>query len=456
MSSKPTGLPRELADRFTRPLRRFLRIEAAAGILLLSATLAALAASNSRLEAPISDFWETAMGFRFGRHEFVRSARHWVNDALMTFFFFVVALELKRELVTGELRSFRKAAFPMAGAIGGIVFPPLIYLGILHGTPEAHGWGAATTTDTAFALGTLALLGRRIPVSLRLFLLSLAIFDDVGAILIVAAAYGGPLSWPALAASVGLVAAVFAVSRAGIRSSLVYLFAGTSLWLTLDASGVHPSIAGVLLGLMTPAREWVSGERLQGILERVTSQSTLVHRRDPAEQEDLRTAGVATREAVSPVERLELRVHPWSGFLVMPLFALANAGVPWSWHRLTQPLPLALGIALAVGKPVGVLVMLWFAVRTRIATRPPELSWPLVAAASILTGIGFTMSIFIANLAFAPATVEVAKMGILAASAISGVVGLLLLLGLTRARPVAPNREVTPGIEGARRYPQVG
>lgn len=431
MQTEPAGLPREFADRFTRPVRRFLQIESAAGVLLLIATLVALLISSSPHAGPISGFWETPVGFRFGPHEYARSVRHWINDALMTLFFFVVALELKRELARGELRDLRKAAFPLAGALGGMIVPPVIYVGMLRGMPETHGWGTAMTTDTAFVLGGLALLGKRIPVSLRVFLLSLAIFDDVGAILVVAVAYGKALSWPALAATSCLVVLVLIAARAGVRSSAVYLLAGAALWIAVDASGLHPSIAGVLLGLMTPAREWISGDRLHRILERVASHPTAAHPRDAGERNDLRTAGVAAKEAISPVERLELRMHPWAAFLVMPVFALANAGVTLTWERLAHPVSVAVAIALVLGKPAGVLTMTLLAVRARVATRPRELPWSMIAAASVLTGIGFTMSIFIASLAFDRVTLEAAKVGILTASVISGSVGLLALMALT-------------------------
>lgn len=330
----------------------------------------------------------------------------------------------------------RKAAFPLAGALGGMLVPPAIYLSMLHGTPASHGWGTAISTDTAFVLGGLALLGTRIPVSLRLFLLSLAIFDDVGAIMIVAVTYGGPLNWPALAVAAGVIVVVLVLARAGFRMVALYVLAGGALWCAIDASGIHPSIAGVLLGVMTPAREWVSGVSLHRILERIVgSHSTAAHRRDATERNELQTAAIAAREAISPVERIELRLHPWSAFFVMPVFALANAGVQLSWEKLVHPVSVAVAIALVVGKPVGVIAVCWLAERARVGTRPADLSWSVIAAASVLTGIGFTMSIFIAGLAFDSATLDAAKVGILSASVLSGSVGLGLLLLLTIKRP---------------------
>lgn len=442
-------LPREPVDRFMRPLRRFLRIESAAGMILLVATVIALVVANSRFSAPVSSFWETPVGLRFGGFEFSRSLRHWINDALMTLFFFVVALELKRELLAG---SVRKALFPLAGAVGGMLVPPLLYLALLHGTPMARGWGTTMTTDTAFVLGGLALLGTRVPLSLRLFLLSLAIFDDVGAIVVVAIAYGEQLSWPALLIALGIVAAVLVAGRAGVRGSFPYLFAGAALWLAIDASGLHPSLAGVLLGVLTPARQWISGTRLRRIFERVSLHATEAHQRDAGERADLRTAAVAAHEAVSPVERLEFRIHPWSAFFIMPVFALANAGVWLAWERLADPVSVAIAVALVVGKPAGVLGLCWLSERTGLATRPADLSWPVIAAAAILTGIGFTMSIFIAGLAFDAATFDAAKVGILVAAVVSAVVGLGLLFVATRrprTRPAQVRAAAGEGVVGA-------
>mgnify|MGYP002780448629 CR=1 FL=1 len=436
MRSDPEGLPEEFADRFTRPLRRFLKIESAAGVLLMVATVLALVISNSPLAHPVSTFWEKPAGFHLGNLEFTRSLRRWVNDALMTLFFFVAALELKRELVSGSLR---KAAFPMAGAFGGMLLPPAIYAAMLRGAPGAQGWGTAISTDTAFVLGGLALLGTRVPVSLRLFILSLAVVDDVGAILIVALIYGGPLSWPALAVAGGVVTLVFVFARIGFRSVPLYILAGGVLWFAVNASGVHPTLAGVLLGLMTSAREWVSGVSLHRILERVVgSHATAAHSRNDGERKELRMAAIAAKEAISPVERIELRLHPWSAFLIMPIFALANAGVQLSWAKLVHPVSVAVATALVVGKPIGVLAMCWLAERARIATRPADLSWPLIAGASILTGIGFTMSIFIAGLAFDAMTLDAAKAGILSAAVVSGSAGLASLFFLTTRRRPKP------------------
>jgi NhaA family Na+:H+ antiporter len=323
-------LPSEIADRFTQPFARFLKIKAATGFVLFVATSAALILSNSAWSSPFLAFWETPIGLHFGSLEFTRSLRLWINDGLMTLFFFVVALELKRALVLGELRSRRVAALSFAGALGGIFVPACLYLAFMSGQPGMHGWGTVVATDTAFVIGCLALLGSRIPPSLRLFLLSLAIFDDVGAILIVAfVGYGGALHWPVLALAVLGLATVAGAARIGIRSAPIYFLLGAGIWLCFDASGIHPTLTGVLLGLMTSTHAWVSDRRLHSILARVLSYPRGDHwSGDTADRGDLQRAGIAAMEALSPEERLEMMLHPWVGFAIMPIFALANAGGP--------------------------------------------------------------------------------------------------------------------------------
>ena len=438
MHINSADLPPEIVDRFTRPFAQFLKIEAVAGVFLLLATLAALILSNSAWSSPFLTFWETPIGLHFGSLDFTRSLRHWINDALMTLFFFVVALELKRELILGELRNLRMAALSFAGALGGMLVPAALYLWLMSGQPGMHGWGTVMATDTAFVIGCLALFGSRIPPTLRLFLLSLAIFDDVGAILVVAIGYGDALNWGALALGLLGLAVVAGTARIGIRSVPVFFLLGGMIWLCFDASGVHPTIAGVVLGLMTPTRGWISDERLRAILGRVLSYP--IGDRwsgDTTERRDLRRAGAAATEALSPVERLEMMLHPWVGFAIMPIFALANAGVAISGARVGQPVSVAIFAGLVLGKPIGVLTFSWLAIRFGLATRGPGLSWPSLAAGGLLTGIGFTMSLFIASLAYAPAMLDTAKVGILTGSAVSAAAGLMMLTWLTSRRAAA-------------------
>lgn len=431
-------LPEEPVDWLTRPFARFLRIEAAAGATLLLFAGCAVALSNSTVAVPFLDFWEIQAGLRFGTIELSRSLKDWINDGLMTLFFFIVALELKRELVLGELRNPRIAVLSLAAALGGMIVPASFYLLLLSASSgaAAHGWGTVMATDTAFVIGCLALLGSRIPLSLRLFLLSLAIFDDIGAILVVAIGYGDTIHWPPLvAAGLGL-ALVPALGWLGARSMALYVALGGLLWFLLDHSGIHPTLAGVALGLLTPARRWVSDRRLHAILGRVAAYPPGNHRSgDAAGGQNLRRARIATREALSPVERLEFALHPWVAFAILPLFALANAGVSIASTGFDGALAIAVFAGFVLGKPVGVVLFSSVAVWMRLAVRPPTLSWGLLAAGALLTGIGFTMALFIAQLAFGPNLLNSAKLGILAASIVSGVFGLLGLSWLTRGRP---------------------
>jgi NhaA family Na+:H+ antiporter len=428
MPASSPDLPREIADRFTKPFARFVRIQAAAGVLLLFATLTALTLANSPFSEPFLSFWETSVGFHLGSLDFSRSLRHWINDGLMTFFFFVIALELKRELLLGELRDPRVAALPFAGALGGMIVPACVYLALMIGQPGAHGWGTVMATDTAFALGCLALFGHGIWPSLRLFLLSLAIFDDVGAILIVAISYGEALNWTALGLAALGLATVAGAARLGIRSVPIYFLLGAVIWICFDASGIHATVTGVILGLMTPTLVWVSDVRLRAAFERVLSYPEGGYwSGNTTERRDLQQAGVAATEALSPLERLEMMLHPWVAFAVLPTFALANAGVTFAGADVREPVIVAIFVGLVFGKPAGVLAFTWFSVRLGLATKPPSLNWILLAAGACLTGIGFTMSLFIAGLAYAPGLLQAAKIGILSASAVSAVTGLLVL-----------------------------
>ncbi|HEU5068029.1 MAG TPA: Na+/H+ antiporter NhaA [Sphingomicrobium sp.] len=435
MNESLSRLPKVPADRLTKPFMRFLRIEAMAGAVLLLSTLVALTLANSSWSSSFLALWDIHAGINLGGLEISRSLKHWINDGLMTLFFFVIALELKRELVLGELRDPRAALLPVAAAIGGMVVPVSVFLLIVGGGPGASGWGTVMSTDTAFVIGCLAVLGSRIPESLRLFLLSLAIFDDVGAILVVAVGYGGALSWLALgAAGAGLVA-VAAIARLGVRSIPVYFAMGGVIWLAFDASGIHATLTGVILGLMTPARSWVSDRRLHAILDRVVAYPPGDHwSNDTAARDDLNKAGIATREALSPIERLEIALHPWVAFGILPLFALANAGVPMIAAKFDPTLTTAIFAAFVAGKPVGVILFSFLAVKSRLVIRPSELSWGLLAAGGLLTGIGFTMALFIAELAFDSALLNSVKLGVMVASVISAAAGFLALIWLTSSR----------------------
>ncbi len=428
---KLARLPAGFVDRLAKPFAYFLHIQAAAGAVLLLFTVAALVLSNSPWSHAFLSAWETPLGIRIGSFELDRSLKEWINDALMTLFFFLVALELKRELVLGELKNPRMAALSIAGALGGMLVPAALYLILQSGHPGAGGWGTVMATDTAFVIGCLALMGSRIPQSLRVFMLSLAIVDDIGAILVVAIGYSSHISWVAISLATGGVVVVRAMALAGVRSFPIYFLTGVLIWIAVDASGIHATITGVILGLMTPARRWVSDERLYAILDRVVAH--------PAGDEGsgatkdrctLQMAEIAARETLSPVERLEIGLHPWVGFVIMPLFAFANAGLPLSLNDLSHSVTAAVFVGFALGKPVGILVFSWLAVRLGIAARSPDLSWRMLVGGGLLAGIGFTMALFIANLGFDESLIDSAKLGIFLASVVSAVAGLALLISL--------------------------
>lgn len=424
-------LPKGLVDRVTRPFAWFLRIEAAGGAVLLLFTVAALLLSNSPWAHLFEHTWETPIGLRLGSLEFARSLREWINDGLMTLFFFLVALELKRELVLGELNNPRMAALSIAGALGGMLVPAALYLMLQSGQPGQHGWGTVMATDTAFVIGCLALLGSRIPKDLRVFMLSLAIVDDLGAILVVAIGYSSHMDWGALALAALGVAIVRVMALTGVRSIAIYFLAGAFIWLAVDASGIHATVTGVILGLMTPARRWVSDERLYRILDQVVAHPAGNRGSgDTKDRQTLQMAEVAAREALSPVERLEIMLHPWVAFGIMPLFAFANAGLPLSLADLGASVTVAVFVGFVLGKPIGVLAFSWLAVRSGIAERPPDLSWRALAGGGLLAGIGFTMALFIANLAFSKSLIDSAKLGIFLASVFSAAAGLALLMSL--------------------------
>ncbi|WP_421997094.1 Na+/H+ antiporter NhaA [Reyranella sp.] len=431
--------PQEPISALGSPLQKFLHTETSGGLVLLVATVIALALANSPLASAFESIWQTKIGLRLGDIVWDHTLRHWINDGLVTIFFFVVGLELKREIVMGELRDPRAAVFSIAAAIGGMLVPAALYLvlvqGVLPPQPQAAaGWGTVMATDIAFAVGCMALLGRRVPVGLRVFVLALAIVDDIGAILVIAFGYSHGFEVVPFGLAVGGLLVMLAMRALGIRPMVAYWAVGVLIWLALEQSGVHPTLAGVAIGVLTPVKPWVGEARLAHFLEWARSIG-----REPVEEEATpmpvrQKLARAAVESLSPQQRLESALHPWSAFLVLPLFALANAGVGVTVGAITEPIALAIVAGLAVGKPLGVFIASWLAVRLKLAHKQADISWPMVLGAGALAGIGFTMSLFIATLAFDEAALRSAKVGILAASLISGVVGMALLLAFSRRR----------------------
>lgn len=421
-------LPKEIVHQLTIPLNRFIRMEAFAAIFLLVFSIAAMILSNSAWSESFLAIWKLPIGIHVGSFNVSYPARYWINEGLMTFFFFLIALELKRELIFGELRNFRIAVLSVVAAFGGMLIPIIIYLIILSGEQGQNGWGTVMSTDTVFLVGCLALLGKRISHSLRLFMLSIAIVDDIGAIIMVAIISTQSVNWLFLGLSLIGFITIYLMGKLGIRNLAVYFFVGVLIWFAINASGFQATITGVILGLMTPTTTWVSDQRLHAILERVVAYPKGDHwSGDTEDRKALRMAETAAREAVSPLERLEMMLHPWIGCFIMPLFALANAGITIKFSDFKSWITAATFLGLAFGKPIGILSFSWLAISTGIAKRPQELSWRLMIGGSVLAGIGFTMSLFIAELSFNPELINHAKVGIFLASIFCALIGIFLL-----------------------------
>lgn len=423
-----------------RPLERFLRIEAASGVLLLLAAAAALVWANLGSNAGYSAFWHTPVAIRIGSFSFERSLEWVVNDGLMVVFFFVVGLEIRREIHCGELSEWRRAALPAMAALGGMLAPAGLYLLLASAPTTRVGWGVPMATDIAFAVGILTLLGKRVPPALRVLLLALAVIDDLGAIVVIALFYSAGINYMGvLAAAAGLVG-ILMLQRIGVRTKALYLAPGLVAWAGTYAAGIHPTIAGVLIGLMTPVRAWLGAE---GFVAGVRDQVATLEGAHPNSMSAHDLAGhvkqfnVAGREALSPAESLIQTLHPWVAFGIMPLFALANAGVALAGPTDgvgTAAVSLAVGVGLVLGKPAGVLLAIWVSLRTKLGRLPTGIGWRHLLVLGTVAGVGFTMALFIAQLAFQDASLlNGAKLGVLAASAIAGVLALLLGLALLPA-----------------------
>jgi NhaA family Na+:H+ antiporter len=441
---------RLIPSRFVRPLLRFTHIEAAGGVVLLAAAVAALVWANSSFGASYETFWETVVKFEAGPFHLEETLRDWVNDGLMVIFFLVVGMEIKRELTIGELRDRKTAALPAMAALGGMILPALIFVAIVgFGSEASRGWGIPMATDIAFSIGVIALLGSRVPVTAKLFLLALAIVDDIGAILVIAVFYTDDLNFAWLALSIGALAVMAIATRAGIRSVAFYVFMGFLVWLFLLESGVHATLAGVAIGLLVPARPLYSDEeyrrRAQWILDRYEMESKAPRRAERIDQSALELAAVA-RESVSPLARQEAAMHPWSSFLIVPIFALANAGVRFVDVSLgsaaTSSVALGVAAGLVVGKTVGVTAFTWLAVKLGLGRLPKGTSWANVIGLAMIAGIGFTVSLFITGLAFTdPVITDQAKIGIFIGSGIAGVMGYITIRLFTKPRPEVETTE---------------
>ncbi len=453
------------ARNLETPLRNFLRTETGGAAVLLAATLAALAWANAD-SSSYERVWHTLLSVRVGDSGVSQDLRGWLNNGLMTFFFFVVGLEARREFDLGELRERRRFALPLVAGLGGMLVPVGIYLAANAGHPSAHGWGAAMSTDTAFALGMLALVGPRFPDRLRAFILTVVVVDDVVALLVIATVYTEDLALWALLTTLGIFGAVLLVRAAGVRYGLVYAALGAAAWVALYKSGIEPVVVGLVMGLLTYAYPAARSD-----LERATERFRLF--REQPTPELARSARVGLESAISPNERLQQLYHPWTSYVIVPLFALANTGITISGDFLsrayTSPITLGILFAYVAGKPIGIVGSAWLLTRLSRGRLRPPVGWAAVAGGGAIAGIGFTVSLLIANLAFDGTQLAQAKLGVLSAALSAAILSWLVfratallpprlriraLLGTTQvivdlADPVDPDRDHIRGPEDA-------
>ena len=425
--------------RVQEDFQQFLHLEVSGSLVLLAATIAALVVANSPLSDGFSEFWEIELSIEVGSFHIAETLLYWINDALMALFFFVVGLEIKREFIAGELSSARQAALPIVAAVGGMVVPAAVYLAVNAGSAGAGGWGVPMATDIAFALGVLALLGSRVPPGLKVFLTALAIADDIGAVLVIAIFYTDAILWDWLGVAVGLLLLLAFLNAIHVESPVPYFLVGSVVWFAFLHSGVHATIAGVLVAFAIPSRartqpvqfvQWARGK-----LDEI--QDVDVPGAHVLETDDQQLCAMEIQSEArfmqAPLQRLMHGLHPVTTFVVLPLFALANAGVALSGEGLgdlVSPVGLGVALGLLVGKPVGITVFAWGIVRSGLASLPAGVTWRHVHGAAWLGAIGFTMSLFVSGLAFDDGgMLTQAKLAVLAASVVAGAGGYLILRG---------------------------
>ncbi len=419
------------------PLERYVATSVSGIGLLLLGTVIALVLANSPLSESYERFWETPLTIGVAGWSISESLRHWVNDALMALFFFVVGLEIKREVLVGELRYPRQAALPIAAAVGGAVVPALVYALFNAGGPGAHGWGAAIGTDTAFSLGIVTLLGSRVRPLLLVFLTAFAIVDDIVAVAVIAVFYTDQISWLAAGIAVVLLALLVVANVAGFHRWPLYAFLGIAVWLAVFESGVHGTLAGVLVAMVVPARSWINpseflvrAKEAIADFERACYATPSMLSNEP-QQQATQTLEQLCEDVETPMTHFQHKVSAWVAYGIVPIFALANAGIPvvrGFSDAVSSPVTWGVVAGLVIGKPVGITLFSWLAVRSGIATKSPAIAWSHIASIAVLGGIGFTMSLFVTELAFERgALANDARIGILAASLVAGAAGYLVL-----------------------------
>jgi NhaA family Na+:H+ antiporter len=433
--------------------QEFARIEASGGIILLICAILALLWANSQWAEYYYQLWATDFGITFGDFSFTHHLLEWVNNGLMVIFFFVVGLEIKRELTTGELANLKRAMLPIMAAIGGMLVPAGTYLLLNAGNPGMPGWGIPMATDIAFTLGIMALLGLRAPLSLKIFFTALAIADDLGAVLVIAMFYTSEISWIYLLIAALIFIALIGLNRSRVYSPLPYALLGIGLWAAFLGSGIHATIAGVLLALTIPTRSPPNTQALLAQCVAVMNEfdKPTKGRIPPEEQQQVaaQTLGTVADRMQSPAQRMEHDLHPWTTYLILPTFALANAGVTLEFTgSLVSPVSLGIILGLVFGKPLGITLFSWIAVKSRLAELPANISWLQVFCASWLAGVGFTMALFIASAAFdSPLLLSQAKLGILIASLVAGIIGFVLMRVFSPTYSETTHLETTPAAD---------
>ena len=434
------SLPSTLvADYIVRPAESFFKKEASSSILLLMATIIAITWANSAVAPFYHKLLHTHISLELGKHHISKSLLHWINDGLMTYFIFIVGLEIKREILVGELSSPKSALLPVVAALGGMLVPGAIYFTLNRGTPTAGGWGIPMATDIAFALGAIAVFGRKLPVGLRVFLSAFAIADDLGAVVVIAVFYTKEIIWSYLIICMFFVAGLIVANLLWIRWAVLYALLGLGMWIAVLNSGVHPTVAGFVVAMFIPARGKYDTDRFVKRVKEIMDEFQCEEQScgysillDRGHLNAVHALEMACHEVETPLQRLEHSLHPWIAFVLLPLFAFANAGLSLKGIDLTsivhQPLTLGITLGLVLGKPVGIVLFSLLAVKTGIAVLPTEVRWSQIVGAGMLGGIGFTMSLFVSGLSFAsPELINYAKLGILSGSTISAIGGIVFL-----------------------------
>jgi Na+:H+ antiporter, NhaA family len=441
-----------IADQILRPTQRFFRKQVASSVLLLAATVFALIWANSNIAETYHSFWHTKISLDFGELHISKSLVHWINDGLMALFFFTVGLEIKRELLVGELASPKKALLPVIAALGGMLVPGLIYIAFNLGSSSLDGWGIPMATDIAFALGAVAIFGHNLPVNLRIFLAAFAIADDLGAVLVIAIFYTKEIVWFYVFVCVMLTFCLALANLLWIRWTLVYAALGLAIWFFVLGSGIHPTVAGVIVSLFIPARGRYDTDRFLQNVDQIMAKfkcedqscgySILLNQEHMHAVHSLK---LACHDVETPLQRLMHVLHPWVAFIILPFFALSNTGLNFYGVNFSEvavhPVSLGIFFGLVFGKPLGVMLFSFIAVKSGMGSLPKDVRWSHVLGSAILGGIGFTMSLFIGDLSFSSVNMlNYAKMAILSASVISALIGIIFLGLVSR---ISPDKRLT-------------